>query len=54
MLTRRNQAWADRIQTLLAGSGTTFISVGAGHLAGADSLQAQLEQRGIRVERLSD
>ena len=54
MLTRRNQAWADQIQTLLAGSGTAFISVGAGHLAGADSLQAQLEQRGIRVERLSD
>lgn len=54
MLTRRNQAWADQIQTLLAGSGTVFISVGAGHLAGADSLQAQLEQRGIRVERLND
>ena len=54
MLTRRNQAWADRIQTLLAGSGTAFISVGAGHLAGADSLQAQLEQRGVRAERLRD
>ena len=54
MLTRRNQAWADRIQTLLADTGTAFITVGAGHLAGADSLQAQLEQRGIRVERLRD
>lgn len=54
MLTRRNQAWADRIQTLLAGSGTAFISVGAGPLAGADSLQAQLEQRGVRAERLRD
>ena len=54
MLTRRNQAWADQIQTLLAGSGTAFISVGAGHLAGADSLQAQLEQRGVRAERLRD
>ncbi|MGO4409157.1 MULTISPECIES: TraB/GumN family protein [unclassified Brevundimonas] len=54
MLTRRNQAWADQIQTLLAGSGTAFISVGAGHLAGPDSLQAQLEQRGVRVERVHD
>ena len=54
MLTRRNQDWADQVQTLLAGSGTAFISVGAGHLAGADSLQAQLEQRGVRVERVGD
>ncbi|HEY1073894.1 TraB/GumN family protein [Brevundimonas sp.] len=54
MLTRRNQAWADQIQTLLAGSGTAFISVGAGHLAGPDSLQAQLEQRGVHVEQVAD
>lgn len=54
MLTRRNQAWADQIQSLLAGSGTAFISVGAGHLAGPDSLQAQLEQRGVHVEKVAD
>ena len=54
MLTNRNASWVDQIQTLLAGSGTAFISVGAGHLAGADSLQVMLEQRGIRVERLRD
>lgn len=54
MLTRRNTNWADQIQTLLAGSGTAFISVGAGHLAGSDSLQAQLEQRGVSVERIRD
>jgi uncharacterized protein YbaP (TraB family) len=54
MLTARNQDWADQIQTLLAGSGTAFISVGAGHLAGTDSLQAQLEQRGVRVEQVRD
>lgn len=54
MLTARNQDWANQIQTLLAGSGTAFISVGAGHLAGADSLQAQLEQRGVRVEQVRD
>ena len=54
MLTRRNQDWADQIQTLLASSGTAFISVGAGHLAGTDSLQAQLEQRGLHVEQVRD
>lgn len=52
MLTRRNENWADQIQTLLAGSGTAFISVGAGHLAGGDSVQAKLEQRGVKVERI--
>lgn len=54
MLTQRNTNWADQIQTLLAGSGTAFISVGAGHLAGSDSLQVQLEQRGVSVERIRD
>lgn len=54
MLTRRNQAWADQIQTLLAGSGTAFISVGAGHLAGADSVQAMLAKRGVTVEEVRD
>ncbi len=54
MLTNRNANWVDQIESLLAGSGTAFISVGAGHLAGADSLQVLLEQRGIRVERLRD
>ncbi|MNE23738.1 TraB family protein [compost metagenome] len=54
MLTQRNTKWADQIQTLLAGAGTAFISVGAGHLAGSDSLQAQLEQRGVSIERIRD
>ena len=54
MMTRRNQAWADQIQVLLAGSGTAFISVGAGHLAGEDSLQAQLAQRGVTATRVLD
>ena len=54
MLTQRNTKWADQIQTLLAGSGTAFISVGAGHLAGSDSLQAQLERRGVSIERIRD
>lgn len=54
MLTRRNADWTNQIVTLLEGSGTTFISVGAGHLAGADSVQAMLAKRGVSVEEVRD
>lgn len=54
MLTRRNADWTDQIMTLLDGSGTAFISVGAGHLAGADSVQAMLAKRGVVVEEVRD
>lgn len=48
---RRNRNWADQIQILLAGSGTVFIAVGAGHLAGDESVQEILEDRGVTVTR---
>ncbi|MDP3406031.1 MAG: TraB/GumN family protein [Brevundimonas sp.] len=48
---RRNRNWADQIQTLLAGSGTIFIAVGSGHLAGDESVQEILEDRGVTVTR---
>ena len=51
LLVQRNANWATQIQTLLAGSGTAFIAVGAGHLAGEDSVQEMLQDRGIAVER---
>ncbi len=51
LLVRRNTNWADQIQTLLAGSGTVFIAVGAAHLAGDDSVQEILEDRGVTVTR---
>ena len=54
MLTNRNINWAGQIQTLLDGSGTVFIAVGAAHLAGDDSVQNQLLRRGITVERVAD
>ncbi|MFN3837278.1 MAG: TraB/GumN family protein [Brevundimonas sp.] len=50
LLVDRNTDWADQIQTLLQGSGTAFIAVGAGHLAGDDSVQAILKKRGVTVE----
>ena len=49
LLVRRNANWAGQIETLLKGSGTAFIVVGAAHLAGADSVQSMLEARGVDV-----
>lgn len=48
-MARRNADWADQIETLLKGSGTTFIAVGVGHLAGDDTVQDLLAARGISV-----
>jgi uncharacterized protein YbaP (TraB family) len=50
LLVRRNTDWANQIQTMLAGSGTVFIAVGAAHLAGDDSVQEILGDRGVTVE----
>ncbi len=54
ILVDRNTDWANQIETLLEGSGTAFIAVGAAHLAGDDSVQAMLTQRGVDVERVAD
>lgn len=50
VLAGRNRRWADAIAERLAGSGETVIVVGAGHLAGPDSVQALLRARGVAVE----
>ncbi|HYD14375.1 MAG TPA: TraB/GumN family protein [Allosphingosinicella sp.] len=52
LFTDRNAAWAGWIQQRLARPGTVFIAVGAGHLAGDDSVQAALRARGIQSERV--
>src|SRR5690606_14623427 len=49
LLVRRNTNWADQIETLLEGSGTVFIAVGALHLSGDDSVQEILLARGVEV-----
>lgn len=51
LLTDRNTGFADQIQTLLAGSGTAFVAIGAAHLAGDDSVRSMLAARGVDVER---
>jgi hypothetical protein len=52
LLVERNQAWAKRIEGLLQQPGIVFIAVGAAHLAGPDSVQAQLARDGIEAGRL--
>lgn len=51
LVTRRNEAWAGQIETLLRGSGISFIAVGAGHFAGPDNVLEKLKARGITAER---
>lgn len=49
LLTRRNAAWADKIDHLLAGERGILVAVGAAHLPGPDGLAARLEQFGYTV-----
>jgi uncharacterized protein YbaP (TraB family) len=50
LLVDRNKDWARQLKTKLAGSGVSFVAVGAGHLAGPDSLQVQLKALGIKAK----
>jgi uncharacterized protein YbaP (TraB family) len=36
----------------MAQPGVVFLAVGAGHLAGSDSVQSKLERDGYRVRRI--
>jgi hypothetical protein len=51
LVTRRNAAWTEWLSRRLEKPGTIFVAVGAGHLAGADSVQAMLEKRGLQAKR---
>ncbi|WP_423142416.1 TraB/GumN family protein [Parablastomonas sp. CN1-191] len=48
----RNRAWADWVAARLDKPGEVFVAVGAGHLAGTDSLIEALPRRGIAVTRV--
>lgn len=51
LLVQRNEIWATKVATMLQQPGTVFIAVGAAHLAGPDSVQAQLRKLGIDALR---
>lgn len=52
MFTSRNANWADIIETEMAGVGSDFIAVGAGHLIGDQSVQTMLKARGYTINRI--
>ncbi len=52
IFTNRNRTWAEWVQERLERPGTVFVAVGAGHLAGEDSVQDVLAGRGIESRRV--
>ncbi|WP_375195419.1 TraB/GumN family protein [Sphingobium sp.] len=52
LLIQRNARWAQWIKQRLTRPGTVFIAVGAGHLSGKGSVQAQLKTMGISSARV--
>ena len=52
LLVDRNRAWARWIKARLSKPGTVFVAVGAGHLAGPDSLLEQLARMGFTAVRV--
>lgn len=52
LLDRRNANWSRWIEQRMAKPGVVFLAVGAGHLAGSDSVQSLLQRDGYRVRRI--
>jgi hypothetical protein len=52
VFTDRNATWAEWIDKRMDQPGTVFIAVGAGHLAGQDSVQTMLAKKGLKAERV--
>lgn len=52
LLTRRNRNWTGWLVRRMQRPGTVLFAVGAGHLAGPDSVQAMLAAHGIRARRI--
>ena len=52
LLVQRNRNWAGWIERRMAQPGTIFVAVGAGHLAGPESVLALLQSRGMKVSRV--
>ncbi|WP_443026074.1 TraB/GumN family protein [Sphingomonas sp. PB2P19] len=52
LLVDRNKHWANWVAERMKTPGTVFVAVGAGHLAGNDSVQAQLAKLGVNATRV--
>jgi hypothetical protein len=49
LLVERNRAWVPQLRAMLASEKTHFVTVGAGHLVGRDSVIAMLRARGYKI-----
>lgn len=52
LIHERNANWSRWIEQRMAQPGAVMIAVGAGHLAGRDSVIAMLQRDGYRVRRV--
>jgi hypothetical protein len=52
LIRKRNANWSEWLAKRMDKPGTLFVAVGAGHLAGDDSVQEMLEDRGLKVVRV--
>jgi hypothetical protein len=52
VLVSRNQAWAPKLESLMASGKQYFVMVGALHLVGPDGLLARFKKDGYTVEQL--
>jgi uncharacterized protein YbaP (TraB family) len=52
LMKRRNARWAAALAERMRKPGTVFVAVGAGHLAGPDSVLAMLAARGFKAVRV--
>jgi uncharacterized protein YbaP (TraB family) len=52
LLTRRNANWARWVRGRLDQPGTVMVAVGAGHLAGDESVVSFLQRQGVKVKRV--
>jgi len=52
LITRRNRAWTEWLIQRLERPGTVLFAVGAGHMAGPDSVQTMLAARGFTAGRV--
>ncbi|MFK7841775.1 MAG: TraB/GumN family protein, partial [Sphingorhabdus sp.] len=52
LLVARNKDWVEQLDNRSQSSGTSLVAVGAAHLAGPDAVQATLEKRGYKIEKI--
>lgn len=50
LIVKRNKNWIPQIEAILEDPGVKFVAVGAGHLAGPDSVIEMLREKGYKIE----